>query len=57
MRAALYMVALVAKKVGFVACILKLLTILNTMPRTGQPWDGNYTRLGSLRVLDVQDSC
>lgn len=30
------------KKVALVACMRKLLTILNTMLRTGEPWDGCY---------------
>jgi transposase len=30
------------KKVALVACMRKLLTILNTMLRTGEPWDANY---------------
>jgi len=30
-------------KVALVACMRKLLTIVNTMVRTGEPWNANYT--------------
>jgi transposase len=31
------------KKLALVACMRKLLTIVNTMVRTGEPWNANYT--------------
>jgi hypothetical protein len=30
------------KKLALVACMRKLLTIVNTMARTGEPWNANY---------------
>jgi transposase len=30
------------KKLALVACMRKLLTILNTISRTGKPWDASY---------------
>ena len=32
------------KKLALVACMRKLLTILNTMARTGEPWSPDYAR-------------
>ena len=44
------------KKLALVACMRKLLTILNTMVRTGTRWSAEYAAPWP-RPLDFQDSC
>lgn len=38
------------KKLALVACMRKLLTIVNTMVRTGEPWNANATARPPLRI-------
>ncbi len=44
------------KKLALAACMRKLLTILNTMARTGERWCSDYSNAAP-RPLDCQDSC
>jgi transposase len=44
------------KKLALVACMRKLLTILNNMIRTGQPWTADH-HASALSRLDFSDSC